>query len=119
MQGILNLFPCSDLTVAYWNKHHSNSLTLKCTPDRAEIGSVEVCYCGQGGYFCPRDPHCSLAFKDLKEDGAGSYVRGSSIHHGYNTAIGVYRSKSIELWGYMIYRTTDSSVNLEGLLVTH
>jgi len=82
---------------------------------RALLDSVEIRYCGQGGYFSPRDPRYSLVFKDLKEDGASSYVRGSSIHHGYNTAIGVHSSNSIELSGNVIYRTTDSSVKLGGI----
>jgi len=82
---------------------------------RTQIDSVELRYCGQGGYFSPRDPRYSLAFKDLKEDGAGSYVRYSSIHHGYNTAIGIHSSNRIELSGNVIYRTTDSSVKLGGV----
>ena len=81
---------------------------------RAQIDSIEIHYCGQGGYFSARDPRYSLAFKDLKNDGANSYVRRSSIHHGYNTAIGVHSSNHIELSSNVIYRTTDSSVKLGG-----
>ena len=39
---------------------------------RAQIDTVELCYCGQGGYFSACDPCYSLAFKDLKNDGASS-----------------------------------------------
>lgn len=82
---------------------------------RAQIDSVELRYCGQGGYFSPRDPRYSLVFKDLKDDGENSYVRRSSIHHGYNTAIGVHSSNNIVLSSNVIYRTTDSSVKLGGV----
>ena len=81
---------------------------------RAQIDSIELRYCGQGGYFSPRDPRYSLAFKDLNDDGASSYILRSSIHHGYNTAIGVHSSNHIELSSNVIYRTTDSSVKLGG-----
>ena len=82
---------------------------------RAQIDSIELRYCGQGGYFSPRDPRYSLAFKDLDDDGASSYVLRSSIHHGYNTAIGVHSSNHIELSSNVIYRTTDSSIKLGGI----
>ena len=81
---------------------------------RAQIDSIELRYCGQGGYFSARDPRYSLAFKDLGNDGVDSYVLRCSIHHGYNTAIGVHSSNRIELSSNVIYRTTDSSVKLGG-----
>ena len=81
---------------------------------RAQIDSIELHYCGQGGYFSPRDPRYSLAFKDLSNDEASSYVRHSSIHHGYNIAIGVHSTNHIELSSNVIYHTTDSSVKLGG-----
>ena len=81
---------------------------------RAKIDSIEIRYCGQGGYFSPRDPRYSLVFKDLQDEGVNSYVIRSSIHHGYNTAIGVHSSNHIELSSNVIYRTTDSSVKLGG-----
>jgi len=81
---------------------------------RAKIDSIEIRYCGQGGYFSPRDPRYSLVFKDLQDEGVNSYIRHSSIHHGYNTAIGVHSSNHIELSSNVIYRTTDSSVKLGG-----
>ena len=41
-------------------------------------------------------------------------VRCSSIHHGYNTAIGVHSSNHIELSSNVIYRSTEFTVKLGG-----
>ena len=81
---------------------------------QAHFDSVEFRYCGQGGYFSPRDPRYSIAFKDLSDDSRGSYIRRCSIHHGYNTAIGVHRSNGLVLEDNVIYRTTDSSMKIGG-----
>ena len=81
---------------------------------KAEIDSVEFRYCGQGGYFSPRDPRYSIAFKDLQELSMGNYITRSSIHHGYNTAIGIHRSNGILISDNVVYRTTDSSLKVGG-----
>lgn len=81
---------------------------------QAHFDSVEFRYCGQGGYFAPHDPRYSIAFKDMSDGSRSSYIRRCSIHHGYNTAIGVHRSNGVVLEDNVIYRTTDSSVKIGG-----
>lgn len=78
------------------------------------MDSVEVRFCGQGGYFSPRDPRYSIAFRNSFETSSGSYIRGSSVHHGYNTAIGIHTSHGVEVSGNVVWRTTDSSVKVGG-----
>ena len=79
-----------------------------------QMDSVEVRYCGQGGYFSPYDPRYSLAFLNCFESSTESYIRRCSIHHGYNTAIGVHASQGVEVDRNVIYRTTDSSLKIGG-----
>lgn len=78
------------------------------------MDSVEVRFCGQGGYFSPRDPRYSIAFKDNSGESSGNYVRRCSIHHGYNTAIGIHTSNGVEVSQNVIWRTTDSSLKAGG-----
>ena len=78
------------------------------------MDSVEFRYCGQGGYFSPRDPRYSIAFRDSYDGAAGSYIRRCSIHHGYNTAIGIHTTNGVEVSNNVIWRTTDSSVKVGG-----
>lgn len=79
-----------------------------------KMDSVEIRHCGQGGYFSPRDPRYSIAFRNCFETSMGSYIRRSSIHHGYNTAIGLHTSNGVEVSGNVIWRTTDSGVKVGG-----
>ncbi len=81
---------------------------------RLKIDSVEIRNCGQGGYFSPRDPRYSIAFANSFETSAGSYIRRCSIHHGYNTAIGVHSSYGIEISQNVIWRTVDSGIKVGG-----
>ena len=41
-------------------------------------------------------------------------MRRSSIHHGYNTAIGIHTSNEVEVSRNVIWRTTDSSIKAGG-----
>ena len=79
-----------------------------------QMDSVEVRYCGQGGYFSPYDPRYSIAFHNCFDASHESYVRRCSVHHGYNTAIGVHATQGVELDQNVIYRTTDSSLKIGG-----
>ena len=81
---------------------------------RLWLQSVEFRFCGQGGYFSPRDPRYSIAFRSSRETAAGSYVRGCSVHHGYNTAIGLHSSNGIAVSRNVIWRTTDSGMKIGG-----
>ncbi len=78
------------------------------------MDSAEVRYCGQGGYFSPRDPRYSIAFRDNSAQSAGNYIRRCSIHHSYNTAVGIHTSNGVEVSRNVIWRTTDSSVKVGG-----
>ena len=77
-----------------------------------KLDSVELRYCGQGGYFSPRDPRYAIAFHNNFNSSNGSYIRHCSIHHGYNTAIGVHSSFGVEINSNVIWRTTDSSIKV-------
>lgn len=81
---------------------------------RLNLDSVEIRYCGQGGYFSPRDPRYAIAFTNSFETSVGSYVKRSSIHHGYNTAIGVHTSYGIQISNNVIWRTVDSGLKVGG-----
>ena len=78
------------------------------------IDSVEIRFCGQGGYFSPRDPRYSIAFKSSFESASGSRITRSSIHHGYNAGIGVHASTGIEITDNVVHRTTGSSIIIGG-----
>ena len=79
-----------------------------------KMDSVEVRHCGQGGYFSPRDPRYSIAFRNGFDSSGGSFIRRCSVHHGYNTAIGIHTSNGVEVSDNVIWRTTDSSVKIGG-----
>ena len=79
-----------------------------------KLDSVELRFCGQGGYFSPRDPRYAIAFRNNFNGSEQSYIRHSSVHHGYNTAIGVHTSNGIEISGNVVWRTTDSSIKVGG-----
>ena len=79
-----------------------------------KMESVEVRYCGQGGYHSPRDPRYSIAFRNNFDGTVGSVIRGCSIHHGYNTAIGVHTSNGVTVSRNVVYRTTGSSIIVGG-----
>ena len=81
---------------------------------RLWLHSVEFRHCGQGGFFSPRDPRYSIAFRSSHETSAGSYVKDCSIHHGYNTAIGLHLSNGITISNNVIWRTVDSAVKVGG-----
>ena len=83
-------------------------------PGRLQLDSVELRFCGQGGYFTPADPRYAIAFLNNFDSSVGSFVRRSSIHHGYNTAIGIHTSNGVEVSGNVVWRTTDSSLRVGG-----
>ena len=80
-----------------------------------QIDSVEFRFCSQGGYFSPADPRYSIAFLDNFDDSIGSFIHYCSIHHGYNTAIGIHTSNEVEVSQNVIWRTTDSSLKVGGV----
>ncbi len=103
----LNHYGCRILIGKYTTRGYTLFGNLK-------MDSAEVRFCGQGGYFSPRDPRYTIAFRNNFGSSSGSYIRRSSIHHGYNTAIGVHTSNGVEVSGNVIWRTTDSSVKIGG-----
>ena len=78
------------------------------------LQSVEFRFCGQGGYFSPRDPRYTIAFRSSRDTSVGSYVRDCAIHHGYNTAIGVHSSNGVTVSRNVVWRTTDSAFKIGG-----
>ena len=62
-----------------------------------QLDSVEFRFCGQGGYFTPNDPRYSITFRNNFDNSVGSFIRGCSIHHGYNTAIGIHTSNGVQV----------------------
>ena len=78
------------------------------------VQSVEFRYCGQGGYFSPRDPRYTIAFRSSRDTSSGSYIKYSSIHHGYNTAVGLHSSNGITVSGNVVWRTTNSGLKIGG-----
>ena len=93
--------------------HYRSSIGVQYT-GFIRMDSVEVRHCGQGGYHSPRDPRYSIAFRNCFDRSAGSYIRGCSIHHGYNTAIGVHTSNGVQISDNVVYRTTGSSIKVGG-----
>ena len=83
--------------------------------DLSRLIFLEFRFCGQGGYFSPADPRYSIAFLDNFDDSIGSFIHGCSIHHGYNTAIGIHTSNGVEVSQNVIWRTTDSSLKVGGV----
>ena len=100
-------YGCRILVGRYTSRGFMYSGSLK-------MDSVEVRFCGQGGYFSPRDPRYSIAFRNNFDGSSESYIKRCSIHHGYNTAIGIHTSNGVEVSGNVIWRTTDSSVKVGG-----
>lgn len=82
--------------------------TLYTYTGTVNIDSVEIRHCGQGGYFSPIDPRYSLVFKDIEN--SESVVSRSSVHHGYNTGLGIHASSGVKLVDNVVYRTTGSSI---------
>ena len=79
-----------------------------------EIYGAEVRNCGQGGFFTSRDPRYSLAIKNGGDNMKDSFISSSTIHHGYNTGIGVHVTNGIRIQNNVIYRTTDSGIRVGG-----
>lgn len=82
--------------------------TLYTYTGTVNMDSVEIRHCGQGGYFSPIDPRYSLVFKDIEN--SESVVSRVSVHHGYNTGIGLHGSSGVAVVDSVVYRTTGSSI---------
>ena len=56
-----------------------------------------------------------MAFLDIGNiDRNTSYVRGNSFHDGFNTAIGVFGTNSLEIENNVIHRTVGASIQVTG-----
>ena len=81
----------------------------------AQIEGVEFDGCGQIGYTFTRDPRFALAFLNTGEIvNSTSYVRKSSFHDGYNTAIGAFGVSGLSLEDNVIHNQVGHSVWMEG-----
>lgn len=82
---------------------------------KAFIDGVQFKHCGQGGFFSSRDPRYVVAFKNGLDGMAGSYVKHSSVHTGFNTAFGTLASNYIEFSNNVVYRSVDSMFKISSL----
>lgn len=82
---------------------------------RAFVDSVQFRHCGQGGFFSTRDPRYVVVFKSGTNGAAGSYIRRSSVHTGFNTAFGTLASNEVELSDNVVYRSVDSMFRLSSI----
>ena len=80
----------------------------------AQIRGVEFKGCGQSGFVESFDPRFALAFLGISSNGELSYVNDSSIHDGYNTGLGVFRSDGMRLHNNVIHSTVGTSVHVSG-----
>ncbi|KAI6655737.1 Fibrocystin-L-like [Oopsacas minuta] len=79
-----------------------------------ELDSIEIRNCGQGGFFSTRDPRYSIAVKNGLNDMRNSFITKSTIHHGYNTGIGIHVTNGITIQNNVIHRTVDSGIRVGG-----
>ena len=77
-----------------------------------QMQGVELSGCGQLGLTEQFDPRFAVAALNII--GRGSYIRGSSVHDGYNTGIGVFGSDGFQLTHNVIHNTVGSSVRADG-----
>ena len=82
---------------------------------KAFIDGVQFKHCGQGGFFSSRDPRYVVAFKNGLDGMAGSYVKHSSVHTGFNTAFGTLASNFIEFSNNVVYHSVDSMFKISSL----
>ena len=79
----------------------------------AQVCGVEFKGCGQLGYTDDFDPRFALSFVGLGKQGT-SYVKDCSFHDGYNTAIGVFETNSLQIEWNVIHSTVGPSMVLTG-----
>ena len=77
------------------------------------LQSVEFRFCGQGGYFSPRDPRYTIAFRSSRDTSVGSYVRDCAIHHGYTSHWCTF-IQWVMMSRNVVWRTTDSAFKIGG-----
>ena len=80
----------------------------------AQVDSVEIASCGQGGFHSTRDPRYAFVFKGLRDSAKGSFVRNSAVHNNLNTGLGVHLSNGITLQNNVVYRSQGSTVIVGG-----
>ncbi len=96
-------FGCRVLVGSYWDQiWYVGS---------AKIRGVEFRGCGQFGYT-DIDPRFALAILSVGSYGNESYVRQSSIHNGYNTAIGVFGTNGVIIDTNVIHDTVGPSITV-------
>ena len=81
----------------------------------AKISGVEFKGCGQEGFVEPRDPRFALAFLNIgRITDNSSYVRMSSFHSGFSTALGAFHTHGMIISDNVIHRTVSHSVHIAG-----
>ncbi|XP_066933159.1 fibrocystin-L-like [Clytia hemisphaerica] len=85
----------------------------------AELSNVEVKHCGQYGWNEEYDPRFSLAFLNLGDvsprGSKSSFVHDSSIHHGYNVAIGAFGTDFLEISNTVVHHTVGPAIQMSGM----
>ena len=74
----------------------------------AQFSNVEFYHCGQEGFTDSFDPRFALSFMGVASDPEEirySYVKKSTFHSGFSTAIGVFRVDNMEIKDNIIYHT--------------
>jgi hypothetical protein len=86
----------------------------------ALLSGVEFKQCGQIGFTSHDDPRFALAFLNLGES-RSSYINDCSFHDGFNTALGLFSTDSVEVSRNVIHGTVGPSMIIEGFghNVTH
>lgn len=82
----------------------------------ARISNVEMYHPGQFGALTGDDSRYGILFSNLGTYNASkpSYVRNSSMHHGYSCAIAIFKCAGIPIEFNVIYRTVYYGLRIEG-----
>ncbi|KAI7798959.1 putative fibrocystin-L, partial [Triplophysa rosa] len=81
---------------------------------RAQIRNVEFYHTGQEGWNDPSEPRYSLAFLNLGNVAAESYIMGCAFHDGFAPAIGVFGTDGLNIDYNVIHHTVGEGIRILG-----
>ena len=76
------------------------------------LSEVEFKQCGQIGFTSDDDPRFALALLNIGE--TQSSIKDCSFHDGYNTALGIFSTASVEVSNNVIHGTVGPSMIIKG-----
>ncbi|XP_012942613.1 fibrocystin-L [Aplysia californica] len=82
----------------------------------AQISNVEFYHTGQEGFSQNYDPRFSLTYMDVTSTEGEirySYVKKSTFHSGFNTAIGAFAVDGLEIDDNVVYHTVGQGIRTE------